>query len=105
SDAPLDVRVIAPAGARFDELAVALAGAAATRGVLRVGVFDAVLHVTDADGLAQLRTALRSAGLDLPVIGGSRAHFTELNREWETIPRDVDGVAFSTTPLFHSLGT
>jgi hypothetical protein len=39
------------------------------------------------------------------VIGGSRAHFTELNREWDLIPRELDGVAFSTTPLFHSLGT
>ena len=105
SGAPLDVRVIAAPGAPFDELADALTGVAATPGVARVGVFDAVLHVTDADGLAQLRAALHSAGIDVPVIGGSRAHFTELNREWDVIPRDVDGVAFSTTPLFHSLGT
>jgi hypothetical protein len=105
SGAPLDVRVIAPAGAPFAELAGALASVAATSGLARVGVFDAVLHVTDAEGLAQLRTVLRSAGLEVPVIGGSRAHFTELNREWDLIPRDVDGVAFSTTPLFHSLGT
>jgi hypothetical protein len=105
SAAPLDVRVIAPARAPFDELAVALSGVAGTPGILRVGVFDAELHVTDADGLAQLRAALRSAGLEAPVIGGSRAHFTELNREWDLIPRDLDGVAFSTTPLFHSLGT
>jgi hypothetical protein len=105
SGAPLDVRVIAPAGAPFAELAGALTGVAATPGVARVGVFDAVLHVTDAEGLAQLRTVLRSAGLEVPVIGGSRAHFTELNREWDLIPRELDGVAFSTTPLFHSLGT
>ena len=55
--------------------------------------------------LTALRSALAAAGVHAPVVGGSRAHFTELNREWEVIPRDVDGVAFSTTPLFHSLGT
>ncbi len=55
--------------------------------------------------LAGLHEALDAAGVDVPVIGGSRAHFTELNREWGIIPRELDGVAFSLTPLFHSLGT
>ena len=105
SGAPLDVRVIAPSAARFDELAVALAGAATAPGIVRVGVFEADLHVTVAEVLTALRVALEAADVNTPVIGGSRAHFTELNREWEIIPRDVDGVAFSTTPLFHSLGT
>ena len=105
SGAPLDVRVIAPAAAPFDEVAGELIDVAATPGLHRIGVFDAVLHVTDAEALAQLRAALRSAGVDVPLVGGSRAHFTELNREWDIIPRELDGVAFSTTPLFHSLGT
>ncbi|MET0828013.1 MAG: hypothetical protein ABWY26_00705 [Microbacterium sp.] len=101
SGAPLDVRVIASAGAPFDEVA----GEIRHLDVVRIGVFQADLHVTDAAVLAALRVALDAAGLRLPILGGSRAHFTELNREWEVIPRDVDGVAFSTTPLFHSLGT
>jgi hypothetical protein len=99
------VRVIASAGAPFDALASALAAVAATPGIVRIGVFEAELHVTDAAVLAALRAALTVADVRVPIIAGSRAHFTELNREWDTIPRDVDGVAFSTTPLFHSLGT
>ncbi len=37
-------------------------------------------------------------GLRVPIVAGSRAHFTELNREWHIIPREVDGVAFSIDP-------
>ena len=103
--APLDVRVIASARAPFDELATELTAVAAAPGILRIGVFEAELHVTDAAVLAALRAALKAADVRMPIIAGSRAHFTELNREWDIIPRDVDGVAFSTTPLFHSLGT
>lgn len=105
SGALLDVRVIASAGAPFDALATALSEVAATPGIVRIGVFDAELHVTDAAVLTAMRKALSGADVRVPIIAGSRAHFTELNREWDTIPRDVDGVAFSTTPLFHSLGT
>jgi hypothetical protein len=105
SGAPLDVRVIATAGAPFDVLAAALAGASEKPGIARIGVFEATLHVTDTAVLAGLRAALDAAGLTLPIVAGSRAHFTELNREWDIIPREVDGVAFSLTPLFHSLGT
>jgi len=99
------VRVIASARAPFDELAAELNAVAAAPGILRIGVFEAELHVTDAAVLAALRAALKAADVGVPIIAGSRAHFTELNREWDIIPRDVDGVAFSTTPLFHSLGT
>lgn len=102
---PLDIRVIASADAPLDHLVSALREAVAGPGIARIGVFDAVLHVTDAGLLAALRAALESARFPLPVVAGSRAHFTELNREWDTIPREVDGIAFSVTPLFHSLGT
>ena len=104
SGVPLDVRVIASPGAPFDELAGALAALGGSQ-VLRIGVFEADLHVTDAAVLGALRDALEDARLRVPIIAGSRAHFTELNREWAIIPRDVDGIGFSTTPLFHSTGT
>jgi hypothetical protein len=103
--APLDVRVIAPSDARFAAPAAALAEVYGTPGLTRVGVFGADLHVTDAAALGALRVALDAVGLNVPIVAGSRAHFTELNREWHLVPRDVDGIAFSTTPLFHSLGT
>ncbi len=110
SGRPLDVRVIGTAQTAFGGLGAALAEAAASPGIARIGVFEADLHVTDAAMLAALRAEIASAGLRVPVIAGSRAHFTELNREWlnrewQAIPREVDGVAFSVTPLFHSLGT
>jgi hypothetical protein len=103
--APLDVRVIAQADSVLDGLGDALAAAAAGPGIDRVGAFDATLHVTDAATLAALRAELDRAGVEAALVAGSRAHFTELNREWDGIPREVDGVAFSTTPLFHALGT
>jgi hypothetical protein len=70
-----------------------------------VGVYDGDLHVTDAATLTALRRALDTASISAPVVAGSRAHFTELNRAWNSIPREVHGITFSTTPLFHSLGT
>src|SRR6187200_959680 len=78
--APLDVRVIASARAPFDELAAELNAVAAAPGILRIGVFEAELHVTDAAVLAALRAALKAADVRMPIIAGSRAHFTELNR-------------------------
>ena len=101
----LDVRVVASPDAPFDELASSLVALGGARQVVRIGVFEADLHVTDAAVLGALRTALEDADLRIPIVAGSRAHFTELNREWEIIPRDVDGIGFSTTPLFHSTGT
>jgi hypothetical protein len=105
SGSPLDVRVIGKADTALGELGAELAEAAEAPGIARIGAFEADLHVTDAAMLAALRAALDAAGVHVPVIAGSRAHFTELNREWHIIPQDVDGVAFSMTPLFHSLGT
>ena len=61
--------------------------------------------MTDAQVASALRAALAHAGLEIPVVGGARAHFTELNRERGRIPDDVDGIVFSITPLFHSRTT
>lgn len=104
AEQPLDVRVVATDETRLDELAASLTRVAKNPGIVRVGVFEAHRHVTDAATLASLRAALTAAGLALPIIAGSRAHFTELNRGWDLIPRDVDGVTFGLTPLFHSSG-
>lgn len=99
---PLDVRVVSSGErAQVHEAAQALIGLP----LARVAIFDDVLHVTTPEVAAVLREALAAAGLTVPVIGGTRSHFTELNREQAAIPRDVDGIAFTTTPLFHSLDT
>lgn len=103
SDGPLDVRlVVDPANPdALDELVRSLAGLP----VVRLGAFDPVTHVTDGDVAAALREAVATAGLDVPVVGGARSHFTELNRERHRIPDDLDGLVFSVTPLFHSRTT
>ncbi|MDF2919877.1 MAG: hypothetical protein K0S70_4094 [Microbacterium sp.] len=58
-------------------------------------------HLSDATTVAALREALREEGLDHPVVGGARTHFTELNRGHDLLPDDLDGVGFAATPLFH----
>lgn len=95
---PLDVRIVTDGDPIALDAAVrALDGLT----VLRIAAVDSVLHVSDAATVALLRAAAPSA----PVVGGTRSHFTELNREQARIPGDVDGIILTTTPLFHTLDT
>ncbi|MDQ0644185.1 hypothetical protein [Microbacterium murale] len=99
---PLDVRLVI--GEEPKPLADA-ANALATHRLVAVTPFDSVLHVSDERTVASTRAALGTAGVRTQLRGGARSHFTELNRERERIPNDLDGIAFTTTPLFHSLDT
>ena len=99
---PLDVRLVV--GEDLEPLTDA-ASALADYPILAVTPFDSVLHVSDERTVARTRGALDAAGVRTELRGGSRSHFTELNRERERIPDDVDGIALTTTPLFHSLDT
>ncbi|MCT2086958.1 hypothetical protein M3D75_12590 [Microbacterium enclense] len=103
---PLDVRFIVDEG-RPDALR---AGIDALTGidVRRVTAFRAAgpaRHVSDADTIAALRAGIDRAGLRLPVAGGVRTHFTELNREHHRLPSGLDGIGFAITPLFHDVST
>jgi hypothetical protein len=97
---PLDVRAV-PGVDGFAELARALRDLR----VVRVAAFHPELHVSDAHTIAALRIALADAGVMAPVVGGSRSHFTELNRERHRLPGDLDGLVTAVTPLFHALDT
>lgn len=103
---PVDVRfVLDPErpGA-LDDAVAELAG----RRVLRVAAFQQTgdaRHVSDREAIRLLRSALTAHSLNIPVVGGSRAHFTELNRERHRLPDDLDGVAVTATPLFHARDT
>src|SRR5690606_10038132 len=99
---PIDVRLVTDGEAEPLEQA---ARALRDHDVQRVTPFDATMHVSDPAVVAATRTALASAGLSVPILSGARSHFTELNREQHEVPRDVDGLAVNTTPLFHSLDT
>lgn len=106
SGLPLDVRLLLDADrpAALAEGVAALAG----REVTRVAAFPQTgdaRHVSDGEAVAALRAALAAAALDIPVVGGSRAHFTELNRERHRIPADLEGLVVTATPLFHAVGT
>ncbi len=104
SGLPLDVRFVRASAPELFEAARALRGLR----VRTVGAFAGdgpEKHVSDATTVAALREALREEGLDLPVVGGARTHFTELNRGHALLPDDLDGVGFAVTPLFHSRAT
>lgn len=99
---PLDVRLVA---AEDPQPLADAASAFARLPIIAVTPFDSVLHVSDAPIVARTRTALDEAGIRTELRAGARSHFTELNREKARIPNEVDGIAFTTTPLFHSLDT
>ncbi|CAH0212072.1 hypothetical protein SRABI76_02290 [Microbacterium oxydans] len=106
SGLPLDVRfVLDPAAPeKVAEAVAALDGVE----VVRASAFHQVggaRHVSDVEAIDLLRRALADHGRSLPVIGGSRSHFTELNRELHRLPADLDGLAVTVTPLFHSADT
>ncbi|NAZ74352.1 hypothetical protein GTQ99_02790 [Kineococcus sp. T13] len=103
-EAPLDVRITAQ---RVEELDPVLT--AVRRGPLeRVAVYDAAEHVTTAALWERLRELAgdphdRPHG-GLPLVGGTRAHFTELNRRHADLPADLPALTFSSTPQMHDTG-
>lgn len=98
SGLPLDVRIIAGDPSQ-------VAGAvnlAAPYAPVRLAVFDATTHVSEAplhDALAEA-----AASLAAELVGGARSHFTELNRTHERLPR-FDAWTISITPQMHARET
>ncbi|NKX56339.1 hypothetical protein [Arthrobacter mobilis] len=95
--AALDVRVVTAAPER---VAAALAGR--LDGVARLGVFDPASHVTEPEAWQVAGQALAAAGFRGQLLAGTRAHFTELNRNSGRMPRDAAALTFSITPQMHS---
>jgi hypothetical protein len=94
---PLDVRLIASTPE-----SVADAVAALTRHrVIRMGAFDCNSHVSEEPLWTALRTALIESGSDAEPVGGTRAHFAELNRNIHRIETDGNAITFSVTPQMH----
>jgi D-apionolactonase len=82
---------------------VALIADRAARTVARLGrvsVFSPARHHTGRGTVTTAREVLRDAGRDVPVGGGSRAHFAELNRG--TFDAETwDFVTYGLTPQVH----
>lgn len=70
--------------------------------VLRLGAFDATGHVSTAPLWAALRDEAERQGLAAVLVGGTRAHFTELNRRQADLPADAPALTFSLTPQMHA---
>lgn len=95
SPSPADPAVLAELGSR---LTAAVRDGTSFR---FLGIADAVRHVTTPELAAALR---KIAPEGVPLVAGARSHFTELNREWETVlAAEPEALAFATTPLFHTL--
>jgi len=104
SGLPLDVRLVRASPAELHEAVPTLRDLP----VRTVGAFTgdgAHQHVSDATVVAALRRELAAAGIDVPVVGGARTHFTEFHRGHALLPDELDGVCFALTPLFHSRTT
>ncbi len=96
-DCGLDVRIVTDRPAAVRGVVGSLPGR-----VVRVGIFDPAGHITTARLWEALRDAVQQARIDAQLVGGTRAHFTELNRRRDDIPPDIDELTFSLTPQMHA---
>jgi hypothetical protein len=95
----LDVRIVASTAAQVN---LAL-DAVVPLPVRRLGVFDAATHLSEQVLWTALVQGVAERELRVELIGGTRAHFTELNRNHVRLPSSVTAVAFSVTPHMHAL--
>jgi len=94
---PLDVRVLAASPDAVRKVVAQLA----PEEVARLGVFDLDSHLSEPPLLAALAEARERLGASVELTGGTRAHFTELNRGIARLERWDGALAFSVTPQMH----
>ncbi|KQQ52640.1 hypothetical protein [Plantibacter sp. Leaf314] len=100
----LDLRLVLGTGDEAEPVLRRLRDAGVPVG--RVGVFHRRTHLSESALLIALGDLLRRLWTDVeapsPVlVGGTRAHFTELNRNHARLDRWTGPVAFSVTPFMH----
>ena len=71
-------------------------------GVVRLGVFSPVSHVSTPPLWDALVAAAAGSGFTGDLVGGTRAHFTELNRTLDDLPGRLPSLAFSLTGQMHA---
>jgi hypothetical protein len=98
---PLDVRLVAESPDELDAAVASLRGVPLTR----VAVYDSARHITTPELWGRLRDLAHCEPLTGVLVGGTRGHFTELNRTRAELPRDLAGITFSLTPQMHDLST
>jgi len=97
---PLDVRIVAAGVGAAEPVLDALAAHPSSR-FARIGLFGGAGHLADTDTSRALVAALDAHGLDIQVIAGTRAHFTELNRGIDRLDSWRGPIVFSITPFMH----
>lgn len=103
---PLDLRLVLGTGEEAEPVLRRLRDAAVP--VVRVGAFHRRTHLSEVALLTALGDVLRTLWAEGPphpeLVGGTRAHFTELNRNHARLERWAGPVAFSITPFMHDRG-
>lgn len=92
----LDVRIITDLPDVVRQLVAAL-----PVGVTRVGAFDPENHISTEPLWRALVDAASDTGIST-LLGGTRAHFTELNRRIHDIPPEVTALTFGLAPQMHA---
>jgi hypothetical protein len=72
--------------------------------LLRVGAFTADTHGSESDIWAALVSGLDARGIAAQPVGGTRAHFAELNRTLPRLPAGIPAHTVSITPEMHATG-
>ena len=70
--------------------------------VVRLGAFDPVEHVTAMAVWGALADEAERTGYRGELVGGTRAHFTELNRRFDDLSAGLPALTFSLTPQMHA---
>jgi hypothetical protein len=94
----LDVRVVTADPAAVRRCLALLV----TLPVRRLGAFDPDNHLSTAPVWTALRDEAARAAFTGDLVGGTRAHFTELNRGQQQLPADLPALTFSLTPQMHA---
>jgi hypothetical protein len=72
--------------------------------VVRIGVFHRHTHLSEPHLLAAVRERVNERGMTADILGGTRAHFTELNRNQAALIEWDGPLTFSITPFMHDRG-
>lgn len=96
--AGLDVRLVTADPPALERGVRLLAGLP----VRRLGAFDPETHLSTEPLWAALQSAAVAAGYGGLLLGGTRAHYTELNRGRQQLPGDLPALTFSLTPTMHA---
>jgi hypothetical protein len=99
---PLDLRLVVGRGEEVDPVLDHLLGAGIATET--IGVFDRRTHLSEPELLSDVQGRLDSRRITTELLGGTRAHFTELNRNFSQLAKWDGPLSFSITPFMHDRG-